>query len=242
MKHLPWQHNRWQLAGALGLALGLLVSSAAAAIAAPDELLAAGAGITGTAHDFILQSRGIETRVCVQCHAPHQADAAAPEWNPKLAISAYSLYSAVGTVIRVGEPGVYSRLCLSCHDGTLGVLNYSGVKKDFLLGGGKLGRTAFNKQFAMRDHPIGVGYGSERAISDSSMADPESETVVMVATKPSHNQTKSGSISMMMLAEGQVECTSCHDVHNRYTVGPSNRGLVKVGLHGSALCQVCHKK
>jgi hypothetical protein len=48
-----------------------------------------------------------------------------------------------------------------------------------------------------------------------------------------------------MLLDGgtKMECSSCHDVHNKFTVATlSGRGLVKVGTGGSALCVTCHIK
>jgi predicted CXXCH cytochrome family protein len=46
----------------------------------------------------------------------------------------------------------------------------------------------------------------------------------------------------MMLVGGKIECTSCHDVHNRYTAGSNAKGLVKVSLEHSSLCLKCHTK
>ncbi len=184
----------------------------------------------------------MDKRVCAQCHAPHDANAQELTWSPKLSIPAFSLYTSPNMVIPKGDPGVNSRLCLSCHDGTMGILNYSGSRRNYLFAGNKLGGTAFASRIAIRDHPIGSGYDTDLAATDGSMADPESSQVVLVSTQSPLNKTRSGNLGMMMLAEGRVECTSCHDVHNRYTVGATSKGLVKVGLNNSLLCQVCHDK
>ncbi len=231
---------RVPLRNALWLMLGALLS---AGVGATDMAsLSAGGGITGTPHDFIAHGNGVDKRVCAQCHAPHDAGAQELSWSPKLVIPAFSLYSAPTAVIQKGDPGVNSRLCLSCHDGTMGILNYSGSRKNYLFAGGKLAGTAFSNRVAIRDHPIGSGYDTDLVRSDASMADPDARQVVLVSTKSPLNQTRTGNLAMMMLAEGRVECTSCHDVHNRYTVGATSKGLVKVGLNGSSLCQVCHEK
>ena len=228
----------------LSNALWLLLGAMLLPVAGATELasLSAGAGITGTPHDFIAYGAGVDKRVCAQCHAPHDASGQELQWSPKLVIPAYSLYTLPTAVIPRGDPGVNSRLCLSCHDGTLGILNYSGSKRNYLFAGGKLGGTAFTNRIAIRDHPIGSGYDSDLAANDASMADPDARQVVLVSTKSDRNKTRTGNLGMMMLAEGRVECTSCHDVHNRYTVGPTSKGLVKVGLYNSALCQICHEK
>jgi predicted CXXCH cytochrome family protein len=241
MTHQAQTANNFNLArGLVPLLLGVFL--AFGVVGAHGQSLAAGAGISGTAHDFALDSTAAHRPVCAACHAPHGGSAQEPLWNPKLTTLEFSLYGSPTFVSPAGQPGIYSKLCLSCHDGTLAVLNYSGAKGSNLLAPRRLAGAAYSNKLSTRDHPIGVGYSSDSAVSDGSLADPDRGSVDVVATQASHRKTRSGSISMMMLAEGKVECTSCHDVHNRYTAGASSRGLVKVGLAGSALCLVCHEK
>lgn len=74
------------------------------------------------------------------------------------------------------------------------------------------------------------------ATSDGKLADPATRNVTIGSTV-----SKSGTIAALMLVNGKVECTSCHAVHNIYTVG-TNHFLVKVDVAGSALCLQCHNK
>jgi predicted CXXCH cytochrome family protein len=46
----------------------------------------------------------------------------------------------------------------------------------------------------------------------------------------------------MLLYGGKMECDSCHDVHNTFTVGGLGSGLVKVDPSGSKICLACHNK
>ena len=54
------------------------------------------------------------------------------------------------------------------------------------------------------------------------------------------SQTKSGTIAAVMLYNNKLECSSCHDVHNTFTVGTT--GLLKVSQAGSQICLACHNK
>jgi predicted CXXCH cytochrome family protein len=44
----------------------------------------------------------------------------------------------------------------------------------------------------------------------------------------------------VMLYTDQVECASCHDVHNTFTATTDK--LVKITRAGSAICLACHIK
>ena len=56
-------------------------------------------------------------------------------------------------------------------------------------------------------------------------------------------QTRTGNVAAVLLYNNKLECSSCHDVHNTFTVGSVGSGLVKVSSSGSAgLCFACHNK
>jgi len=64
--------------------------------------------------------------VCVYCHTPHGANTAlaAPIWNRTFKGNTYKTYNELGTATLtqpVGQPGVNSLTCLSCHDGTTAI-------------------------------------------------------------------------------------------------------------------------
>ncbi len=64
--------------------------------------------------------------VCVYCHTPHSASMQinAPLWNRTFNNNTYTTYGALGSSSidgDLGQPGVNSLTCLSCHDGTLPV-------------------------------------------------------------------------------------------------------------------------
>ena len=91
------------------------------------------------------------------------------------------------------------------------------------------------------DHPVGITYDTALANNDKGLAAPSTKTVTIGSTN-----TESGTIVERMLVGGKVECTTCHDVHNRYTlpngIGSVSNNLVKISLAGSSLCLTCHNK
>jgi predicted CXXCH cytochrome family protein len=200
---------------------------------------AAGAGIAGTAHDPRSWNFGYpDGQICVMCHAPHNTTTDGPLWNHQMSTAAYTLYASSTMNAIVGQPGQVSKLCMSCHDGTVGILNYGGATGGMTLfdAYGQLGRSVLGSNMA-DDHPIGITYNAALATSDGSLADPATKTVTIGAST-----SKSGTIAALMLVGGKIECTSCHDVHNKFTVGSTTKNLLKVSVAGSVLCLQCHTK
>ena len=60
-----------------------------------------------------------EQKICVFCHTPHRAAPIQPLWNRLLPVSVYSVYSSNSLDALPGQPTGASKLCLSCHDGTI---------------------------------------------------------------------------------------------------------------------------
>jgi hypothetical protein len=188
--------------------------------------------ILGSAHDFTVfnWSGG---QVCIACHNPQNANSSvtvAPQWNHTLSAQSYALYSAPSLKANIGQPGMRSKLCLSCHDGTVAVDSFGGAA------GAQYISSANNIGIALKDdHPIGFVYDTALANLNGTLFDPVSKSV----TIGSGGTTQTGTIASLMLYDGgQLECSSCHDVHNKYTAGTT--GLMKLGSAGSAICMACH--
>ena len=132
----------------------------------------------------------------------------------------------------MGQPGASSKLCLSCHDGTVAVDSYGGRTGTITIGGGSNFGTALSN-----DHPIGFSYTAALATADGALANPDTK-IVTIGSTPS----KTGSITSTMLIGGVMECASCHDVHNTFTA--TTAGLVKISqtAPASGLCLACHTK
>ncbi len=193
---------------------------------------AAAGTIAGSAHDFS-GSGWSGGQICLPCHTPHKANttvADAPLWNHALTAAVFTLYSSTTLNAVMAQPGGISKLCLSCHDGTVAVNSFGGTTGTTFVSGSKLIGTNLNSE-----HPIGFTFNTALATSDGALKDPS----VATATIGSGTQTKTGTIAGTMLYGGKLECASCHDVHNTFTNGGK---LLKVAIGGSALCTTCHAK
>jgi predicted CXXCH cytochrome family protein len=201
--------------------------------------------------------QGGKDRVCVYCHAPHntykldQVDGIdyIPLWNHKVTTQSYFLYDNGGNPAgslqhksdamiqtgSVGKPGGVSRLCLSCHDGSVGTNEYGAngasshgdatIKtvaaagfEAFLIGGnGNL----------TNHHPIGMDYAT--VVGTDNEINPASTTMFGTMTIGD------------LLWNGKMECTTCHDVHNTKNDPNADKFLWKSDQN-SDFCLVCHLK
>jgi predicted CXXCH cytochrome family protein len=181
------------------------------------------AAISGSAHDFSGSGWTPDGRICVACHTPHNAMTSvtnAPIWNHTVTVAVFTMYNTTyaGTDPDA-VPTDQSKLCLSCHDGVTAMDAFGGV-----AGSTPMGAITANVTTDLQDdHPISITYLEANALK--------------VRTGPS-GVTGGTTIEADMLFGGKVECSSCHDVHNKYGIAR----LLKKANTGSALCLTCHDK
>ena len=218
-------------------AIRVLAFSTFAAILAPSTIAGS---IVGSKHDFSAQAWSPGGQICVACHTPHNAATVtgAPLWNHTQSTATYSVYAGSSTLnATVGQPGTVSKLCLSCHDGTVAVDSFGGG-----AGTGTIAAAANFGTNLSNDHPIGFTFNTALATTDGSLFDPATKSV----TIGSGTKTRTGTVDANLLYSGQLECASCHDVHNTYTVatptGYTSNKLLKLTTNGSAICIACHDK
>jgi len=191
--------------------------------------------ITGTAHDFSSETWApAENRMCGVCHTTHHAvdEPSAPLWNHEsTSVAGYTLYSSPtfdnhgGTTIT--DPSASSKLCLSCHDGTVALENFGGITTGttYIPANSRIGGITGDN--LSRDHPISFEYTDALAAADGGLFAPTSS-----------NSGLGGTIAEDMLFNNRMECASCHDVHNKYSV----THLLKLSNINSELCLTCHNK
>jgi predicted CXXCH cytochrome family protein len=207
-------------------------------------LLLARAGVAGTlqgsAHDFSTAGWNSGQKICIACHTPHNSSTAvadAPLWNHTLQTTTYTLYTSPTLKASVGQPGGNSKLCLSCHDGTVAIDSFGGATGTNMITSPAYKATSNLGTSLNNDHPIGFLYDATLASANGSLFDPASKTITIGATP-----NKTGTVAATMLFNGKMECSSCHDVHNTFTVGANGTGMVKMASAGSAICLACHNK
>ncbi len=203
-----------------------------------------------------------QNRICVYCHAPHNTFPAdttlnkyRPLWNHTASLnSTFTMYSngtdvpgsishqsqAMALLTGPATPGSVSMLCLSCHDGSQAPNSYgyssntapaksSGTAQAI----GARAVIGLNGNLS-NHHPIGFNYEQAQALDNElrvSTHDISAQTGGAFTPGP-------GTIADLMWG-GNVECVSCHDVHNTGNKGPK---FTWIDDTQSALCLACHVK
>jgi predicted CXXCH cytochrome family protein len=193
------------------------------------------AQIANTKHDFSLKTWApAENKMCGVCHATHQAknEPSAPLWNHQsTTMAAYTLYTSptfdTQGGVTITNPSASSKLCLSCHDGTVAMENFGNTTSGttFIAAGYKIGGATGGDM--TKDHPISFQYTDALATADGGLRTPSTSSSGL-----------GGTIAADMLYASKMECASCHDVHNKYNVSH----LLKMSNTNSQLCLTCHKK
>jgi len=205
--------------------------------------------------------------ICVFCHTPHAAETApGPLWNRQLSGATYSLYSSGSLDAVPGQPNGTSKLCLSCHDGTLAIGNVTnnsgsggyqaaangmtGVQADGSMPAGEGMGSGFTRNLGTdltNDHPISFTFDTNLALADGELRDPQSESYI--------GNRSSGVNPVVPLQQDQVQCTSCHDPHIRSTNSTENIKFLRLNRLQQAppastafnetsdiICLACHDK
>ncbi len=162
-----------------------------------------------------------EGDICIFCHAPHTSSGQSPLWNRQMPATAYTPYSSSTLKAKIGQPTGASKLCLSCHDGTiaLGVVANRPTRIPMRGASGVMppGRSRIGTDLSGH-HPISFTYDSALATTKGELRDPMTL----------QNQVR-------LDHAHQVQCTSCHDPHNNQY----GKFLVRDNTT-SALCLDCH--
>ncbi len=157
-----------------------------------------------------------------------------PLWAHALSTYQYNLYNANATYIGPNTAaydasptnlaGQRSRMCLSCHDGTVAVAGttYVTAVNNILWNDGAAagGIGSPNPNNGLKgSHPIAVNYATVRTNQATEYKDISADPDVKLETN-------------------KVQCTSCHEPHNK-VVGTK---MLNKSNASSALCTTCHNK
>jgi predicted CXXCH cytochrome family protein len=197
-------------------------------------------GVSATLHNLSASGPGeihaqSETEVCKFCHIPHAA-VVQPLWGH--ALSTAERYQ-VATLRRgrvsaeAPQPDGSSRLCLSCHDGTVA------------LGEVRRGTTRIAMSGSQRLEPgrsghIGIDLSGSHPVSfvvpdvDAAAGAGSDMTLRPLALVNADKDVK-------LDGEGKMQCTTCHDPHQDryYRPGSVPRFWVKPTV--GEVCLACHQ-
>ena len=159
------------------------------------------------------------TEICVFCHTPHNANPATPLWNQALSTTANTPYTSTTMAATAGVPTGSSKLCMSCHDGTValgstvtkGQIPMQGLTGGRLTGASNLGPNLGD------DHPIAFV-----PLTGGEIVNPPASSPVKLD------------------ASGRLQCVSCHDAH-RMDADPTTKKFPVANNASSAICLVCHR-
>lgn len=162
-----------------------------------------------------------ESQVCIFCHAPHNSSPVKPLWNRAMPVDAYTIYTSRSLDAKPGQPTGTSKMCLSCHDGTIALGAVFSQPTPISMVGGVTtmpqGRGLIGTDLR-DDHPISFPYDSSLAAADPKLRQP--------AALPH---------AIRLDGNGELQCTTCHDAHNNV-----HGSFLVMSNFASQLCMQCH--
>jgi len=237
----------------------------AAVLVIPALVYANGAalGISGSPHDFtdnfqdpygtptaIDESWNHRNEICRVCHVPHDHNRNSDLWtlgllwNHDVSAADFSMYAEVPDAnftefidaAVAGQPLGISKMCLGCHDGTVGLDSFDNKRGSATVhigdydSGFQVPGTLYTGDLR-GTHPLSIEYRDDLDPGLNPKGDP-------IGTSGAIND---------VLDNDRVECSSCHDVHD-------SPGEAKPATHllrefqkasdgaASGLCLACHNK
>jgi len=189
--------------------------------------------ILNSKHDFRATSTATIKSVsgddpCIFCHTPHNATPGPQLWNHTMSTTAWQTYgsstmqSSIGSITDQDS----SKLCLSCHDGTIALAStVNNGDIEFAQGPNYMLPTTSASNLA---GAAGQGFTDDHPFAfQPTTQNPE------LVLPPDGDAVK--------LEVGKIQCSSCHDPHKENIDAVQGKFLVKAN-QGSALCTTCHAK
>lgn len=183
--------------------------------------------IVNTIHNLSVSGPGTikdsgQQEICRFCHTPHMTGRAqVPSWEMQKKPN-YITYKSSTLKAAIGQPNGASRLCLSCHDGTIaqGMASGKSSKPSYSRFSRRMLDRRSNLGYDLSDdHPVSFVFDGALAVRNGQLEHPAS-LVGPVALDE----------------EGRLQCTSCHSPHNN----EFGDFLTKDNTF-SGLCTTCHR-
>lgn len=197
-----------------------------------------------------------EPGICIFCHTPHNANPAYPLWNhEQSAVQTYTVYWS-GTLQSYSQTESHawkvdgsSKLCLSCHDGTVAVGSVQSrwyeilmASSDCLDSTGRLidgvGCSGYIGTDLSGSHPISIVY-------DSALVSKRNNANITSLCWLNPPPTGDPDVKLSRTQGGHlgVQCTSCHNPHTNKSLETKNGQLWPPFWQKTSynnVCYVCH--
>jgi hypothetical protein len=251
---------------ALSPAISFADTAPGAGILGTDHDFASGTG------EQTATGAGAPVGLCTFCHTPHKALATLLLWNHTLSSNTFSWdvpSTTAGTAFPTFAGNVYkgpTAKCLSCHDGSVAIGDIAWYKEQAWPGGTGLSTFHMTDEpsklvgpgGAMKgNHPVAMPYPYNNAANTYNGTTTGTAAVLtewqanplLLASSVSKirlfNDDGTGNITAgVVLAKTGIECSSCHDPHNKAAVDEFFlRGKISGSTQSDGyICLQCHVK
>jgi len=187
--------------------------------------------VVNTVHNLSTSGPGdikssTENKVCVFCHTPHNSSPSSPLWNHTFSGDTYTAYNSstldTTSSSMAALSGSTTKLCLSCHDGTIALGDLANMNISVSDSSGS--KLDADESLA---NTASANLGTDLSDDHPVLFKPEGDLEV---------NTKADGVKLYDDV-GYLQCTSCHNPHNN----TYDNFLVRDNTD-SALCTTCHDK
>ena len=211
------------------------------AVAYPSPSRSQHESVVSTVHNLSVSGPGElraveETEVCKFCHIPHNAEVPTPLWSRPRSRAVFAtpeLRSGGGGRRTAPQPDGSSRLCLSCHDGTIALGEVAGEAGPIAMAGpGRIapGRPGFVGTDLTGSHPISFALSTAEVEAAPGEVDMGLHPVAAIITDG----------EVQLDPEGKMQCTTCHDPHSDRHFVPDRVPRFWVKSSVEEVCSTCH--
>lgn len=193
--------------------------------------------VRDTVHNLSVSGPGTlraatESRVCVFCHTPHNSATQAPLWNREDPGGRFEMYwsetmDAYSSAAAAPQPNGTSKLCLSCHDGTI-ALGSTVASGNIPMTGGITTLPSTSGSYLGRDlsgdHPVSFRVTDHLITANNTKGDVPLRSLGEMRAHP----------QVRLDAEDRIQCTTCHDPHR------DTYGNFLIVPDTGELCLACH--
>ncbi len=171
-------------------------------------------GIMETMHNLSASGPGkvraqSEDEICIFCHTSHSAAPQAPLWNRMDTGQYFRMYwspsvDAYSSQGAAPQPNGSSKLCLSCHDGTIALGSTLATGEIKMVGGDSRmpGESRFSFDLSGH-HPVSFRVTDDLVARNNAKGDVPLRYPSDILSNP----------HVSLDGDGRMQCTSCHDPH-----------------------------